>query len=147
MMLLANSYLAKAMAEKLRLMDNSRWYLVGPSHNVCLTEIGVPGANAFDGVNVINGAELLTETGASTTPFFLPQAGTFFVTSPSSHYPLQNSAFSASLRCSLAFHLPHLRHLPDQPWVGFEGGVATILCPSMTQPETQHLRTHGNLEW
>ena len=27
-------------------------------------ETGAPGANAFDGVNVLNGAELLTETGS-----------------------------------------------------------------------------------
>ena len=27
-------------------------------------ETGAPGANAFDGVNVINGAELITETGS-----------------------------------------------------------------------------------
>jgi hypothetical protein len=27
-------------------------------------EIGAPGANAFDGVNVLNGAELMTETGS-----------------------------------------------------------------------------------
>ena len=49
--------------------------MVNPFHNVYLAEsggtifdrgaeAGAPGANAFDGVNVINGAELMTENGS-----------------------------------------------------------------------------------
>ena len=60
----------------------------------------------------------IPQTGASPAPFFYPRQALHVKTLPLPIFPLKNSAFSASLRFSLAF-IPnrlHPQYLPSHSW-------------------------------